>query len=100
MVAANDRDDGGSGLLGLLDGDVGAVFRGDVPEGPLAVHQGGGGRLLDDLGAGLRIQLPAVDHPQVGWNADDAVRVVASEVGTDERFAHLGGEVGVEHRRR
>ena len=75
----------------LVDGHLRRAPRDDLPETEVAVEDRRGRRLLEDTHRRAWVRLPLPDGTDVLRDPDDAVRVVAPEVGADEEAGHPGG---------
>ena len=83
VALSEDRGRGHAVSSGLLDGHLHQPFGNDVAEPPVAVDDGGGGRIIDNLKLCAGHYVAALDAVDVRGNLDDAVRVVSGEVGAD-----------------
>ena len=85
MAGIAQRDRGEPGRLRLRDADVDRLRRDRLAEAVVAVDDGEGGR-VDDAGQSLIGRQLALERPvDIARHADDAVAVVAGEIGADER---------------
>ena len=89
MALAQDGAGGDVGCLGLLDGEFHRPVGDRKAEAPVAVDDGRGRAFLHDLERRARHDVALVHAVDVGRDGDDAVAVVAGEVG---EHAALGDE--------
>jgi len=69
--------------LGLFDGQPHGLFGHHEAEAPMAIDAGSGGRLADHFKGGAGDDVAFLDAVQIGGEKDDAVGVVADQVGVD-----------------
>src|SRR5207248_8150213 len=67
----SDRDEAGAGLPGLVDGQLHRRGSRDRPEAVLAVDDGCGRLLVDDLGRGLGVDVAALESAGVAVRSEE-----------------------------
>ena len=94
MALAEHRRRGDIGGLGLVDGQPHRPLVGDIAEPPMPVDDGRRRRFLHDRPGRPGDDVPGLDPVDIGRDLDDAVQIMADEVGADD-VAHdqlgLGG---------
>jgi hypothetical protein len=91
VVGPADRDRPGAVLAGEAPGDLGGQARGRLAEAAAAVDDGGGAILTGHHGRRRGVHLPGPHEADVGDQPLDPVRVVAEQVGGDERAGDRPG---------
>ena len=84
MVGAPQRDGGQPLGARPLDRQRDPAPRDDLAEAAVALEHGDGRRVDDEVQLGTRVQGAALEIGDVLRDADDAVRVVAAQVGADQ----------------
>ena len=83
VTLATNRECRDAVLLGLGDGHAGCLFGHDETKTPMAVNHCGGGRFADNLEWRARDDVATVDALAVFGDVDNAVGVMAAQVGLD-----------------
>ena len=87
VIGLADGNSGHARGLCLLQSHVHAATHRHLPKAPMRVEHGERRSLMHDLDSGIWHYVAGFDLAQVLGNADDAVRVVADEIGLDEQFS-------------
>ena len=86
MIGLADGDRGHARGLRLLQRQFYAATHRHLPKAPMRVEHGQRRSLVDDLDSRVWHDVAPFDLAQVLRDADDAVRVMADEIGLDEQF--------------
>src|SRR5438132_5465659 len=100
MTLAEHRRGGDIARLGLFDGQPHRPLVDDVAEAPMAVDDGRRRRFLDDDPGRAGHDMADLDALDIGRDLNDAVRIMADQVGADDMvhdqrrlvFGRAGGD--------
>ena len=84
MALAEHGRSGDVGGLGLVDGQPHRPLVGDIAEPPMAIDDSRRRRFLHDRPRRTGDDVPGLDPVDIGRDLDDAVRIMADEVGGDD----------------